>query len=85
LQIFGVRPLSAHYFSLYPKDLQDLRGKVKPGLVPPFYADLPVTFEEICESERRYILAYLERPVRTQVVYFWKAFYNIVFKGARSK
>jgi len=85
LQIFGVRPLSAHFFSLYPKDLQDLRGKVKPGLVPPFYADLPVTFEEICESERRYILAYLERPVRTQVVYFWKAMRNIVFRGARSE
>jgi len=53
--------------------------------VPPFYADLPVTFEEICESERRYILAYLERPVRTQVVYFWKAMRNIVFRGARSE
>ncbi len=84
LQIFGVRPLSAHYFSLYPEDLQELRGRVKPGLVPPFYADMPVTFEEICESERRYILAYLERPVWTQVRYFWKAFYNIVFRGARS-
>lgn len=43
--------------------------KVKPGLVPPFYADLPGTFEEICDSERRYIRAFLERPVRTQIVY----------------
>ena len=84
VQIFGVRPLSPHYFSLYPKGLQELRGKVKPGLVPPFYADMPVTFDEICESERRYIEAYLKRPIRTQVRYFWKAFCNIVFKGARS-
>jgi hypothetical protein len=85
LQLFGVRPLSAQYFSMYPTDLQALRLKVKPGLVPPFYADMPETFEEICESERRYIQAYLERPVRTQAGYFWRAFVNIVFKGARSK
>jgi lipopolysaccharide/colanic/teichoic acid biosynthesis glycosyltransferase len=85
LQLFGVRPLSAQYFDMYPKDLQELRMQVKPGLVPPFYADMPETFEEICESERRYIQAYLERPVRTQVGYFWRAFVNIVFKGARSK
>ncbi len=84
LKLFGVRPLSAHYLSLYPKDLKDLRKEVKPGLVPPFYADMPKTFDEICESERRYIEAYLKRPVRTQVVYFWKAMRNIVFKGARS-
>lgn len=84
LQLFGVRPLSIHYLSLYPQDLKELRTKVKPGLVPPFYADMPKTFEEICSSERRYIQAYLERPVRTQWVYSWKAFYNIVFRGARS-
>jgi len=85
LQLFGVRPLSAHYFDLYPKDLHELRMRVKPGLVPPFYADMPETFEEICDSERRYLTAYLERPVRTQAIYFWRAFVNIVFKGARSK
>lgn len=84
LQLFGVRPLSPQYFSLYPQDLKELRKEVKPGLVPPFYADMPVTFDEICASERRYIEAYLKRPVRTQVVYFWKAVWNIVFKGARS-
>ncbi len=84
LQLFGVRPLSTQYLSLYDKDLQEMREKLKPGLIPPFYADLPVTFEEICESERRYIRAYLRNPVRTQWGYFWKAFGNIVFRGARS-
>lgn len=84
LQLLGVRPLSLHYLSLYDMDLQELRKKVTPGLIPPFYADLPGTFEEICESERRYIEAFLAHPVKTQWVYFWKAFYNIVIKGARS-
>lgn len=84
LKLFGVRPLSPHYLSLYPKDLQNLRKGVRPGLVPPFYADMPKTFDEICESERRYIEAYLERPVRTQSRYFWRSFYNIVFMWAMS-
>ncbi|MCG8548831.1 MAG: sugar transferase [Desulfobacterales bacterium] len=84
LSIVGVRPLSFHYLGLYDAELQELRKKVKPGLVPPFYADLPVTFEEICESERRYIRSFLNHPVRAQVVYFYKAFVNIVVKGARS-
>ena len=84
LNIVGVRPLSFHYLSLYDSELQELRKKVVPGLVPPFYADLPETFEEICESERRYILAFLKHPIRTQVVYFYKAFVNIVIRGARS-
>ena len=84
LKLFGVRPLSSHYLSLYNNDLREMRKRVKPGLVPPFYVDMPKTFEEICDSERRYIEQYLERPVRTQVVYFWKALRNIVFKGARS-
>ena len=81
---FLFRPLSPHYVSLYPRDLQEMRSQVKPGLVPPFYADMPKTFDEICDSERRYIEAYLERPLRTQWMYFWRGFYNTVFKGARS-
>lgn len=85
LRLVGVRPLSFHYFKLYPKDLQELRKRVVPGLIPPFYADLPKTFDEICESERRYIDSYLKNPIKMQWVYFWKATYNIVFNGARSQ
>ncbi len=84
LSLVGVRPLSFHYLSLYDKDLQELRKRVKPGLVPPFYVDLPNTFEEICASEKKYIESFLKHPVRTQCIYFWKAFVNIVIKGVRS-
>jgi len=84
LQLVGVRPLSPHYMSLYSDGLKELRKKVKPGLVPPFYADLPETFGEICESERRYIQAFLREPLKTQWSYFLKAFYNIVVRGVRS-
>jgi Ca2+/Na+ antiporter len=84
LQFVGVRPLSQHYLSLYTRELQELRKKVKPGLVPPFYADMPKTLDEIMASEKRYIKAYLEKPFSTQWRYFWKCFWNIVVKKARS-
>ncbi len=85
LKLFGVRPLSKQYLSLYTRELQELRKQVVPGLIPPFYADLPETLEEIMESELRYIRAYLKEPVKTQVKYTWKSSKNILFNGARSK
>ena len=84
LKLFGVRPLSQQYFDLYDADLKEKRLKYRPGLVPPFYVDLPKTFEEIMDSEKRYLEAYDKHPFRTDWKYFWKAFYNIVFKHARS-
>jgi lipopolysaccharide/colanic/teichoic acid biosynthesis glycosyltransferase len=84
LKIVGVRPLSNHYRSLYPEDFQQRRKNYRPGLVPPFYADLPKNLEEIIDSERRYLDAYDKHPFLTDWKYFWKAFNNIVFKRARS-
>jgi len=80
----GVRALSQAKYDLYPADLQDLRVQFKPGLIPPFYADLPKSFDELIESERRYLLSKKEKPFSTDWKYFWKAFFNIVFRGARS-
>jgi len=84
MKLVGVRPLSRHYFSLYNKELQEKRCRHTPGLVPPYYADMPETFEEIMESEKRYLDAYEKHPLRTDWKYFWKAFVNIVFRNARS-
>jgi len=85
LKLVGVRPLSNHYFSLYTKDLQELRIKTKPGLIPPFYADMPATLEEIQESEKRYLNAYMENTFLTDWRYFWRALWNIVAKRKRSR
>lgn len=85
LQLVGVRPLSPQYLELYSPELRELRRRVKPGVVPPFYADMPKTFAEICDSERRYIEAFLKKPFRTSWRYFWRAVWNIAFKGARSR
>lgn len=85
LKIFGVRPLSRHYMSLYPQDFQEYRKQFKPGLIPPFYADMPKTLEEIVASEARYLQACERSPFWTDVRYLFKAAYNILIKRARSK
>lgn len=84
MKLVGVRPLSKHYFSLYSKELQEKRIKSKPGLIPPFYVDMPKTIEEIQASEMKYLSAYEKHPFRTDWKYFWKAVWNILFKNARS-
>ena len=85
IKMIGVRPLSKHYLSLYPEDFQEMRNDVKPGLIPPYYADMPRHMDEIVESERRYIEAYKKSPLRTDMRYFIKALKNIVLEKARSK
>lgn len=84
MKLVGVRPLSQHFFSLYPSDMQSLRTRTRPGLVPPFYADLPKTLDEVIESERVYLEKYLINPLKTDWIYFWRAVYNILFRRARS-
>lgn len=85
MKIVGVRPLSKQYFNLYNTELKERRIQFKPGLIPPYYADLPKTLEEIMESEMRYLEAYSNSPISTDFRYFFKIVNNILFKGARSK
>ena len=85
MKLVGVRPLSNQYFELYTKELQEERIKYKPGMIPPFYADMPETLEEIMESEKKYLDLYKLNPLRTDFIYFWKALYNIVIRRSRSK
>ena len=85
MKLVGVRPLSQQYFNLYSPELQQLRIKTKPGLLPPFYVDMPKSLKQIQESEKRYLEAYLEHPFKTDWKYFWAIVRNIVFKKKRSK
>ena len=84
MKFFGVRPLSKHYFELYSKEVQDRRIMYKPGLVPPFYADMPEDLEEIQASELKYLNSYDKHPFFTDFRYFWKSMWNILFRKARS-
>lgn len=82
--IFGARALSHHYFHLYPQNLRELRIQFKNGLVPPYYADMPKNFDEIVKSEERYFEQKLKKPFITDIIYFFRAFDNIILKKARS-
>jgi lipopolysaccharide/colanic/teichoic acid biosynthesis glycosyltransferase len=85
MKLVGVRPISQHYYSLYSKELQEQRTRHKPGLLPPFYADMPKTLDEIQESEIRYLTMCEQRgTLVTDFVYFWRIVGTIVFKRARS-
>lgn len=84
MKIVGVRPLSTQYFNLYSEELKERRLKYKPGLIPPFYVDMPVTLDEIMASEMKYLEAYEKNPIWTDTRYFFLAIYNIAIKKARS-
>ena len=85
MKMVGVRPISQHYYSLYCKELQEKRVKHKPGLLPPFYADMPKTLDEIQASEMRYLTMCEKRgTLVTDFIYFWRIVCTIIFKRAHS-
>ena len=84
LKLVGVRPISKQYMSLYSNEHQKRRIVFKPGLIPPYYADMPKTIEEIELSEQRYFNSYEKNPIITDVKYLFKSLINIIFKEKRS-
>ena len=85
MKLVGVRPLSRQYFNLYDKKLQVKRTKFKPGLLPPFYADMPGTLEEIQNSEMKYLVACETQGVFiTDLKYLIVILKNIFINKARS-
>ena len=84
MKIVGVRPLSQHYFNLYDNDIRNRRIKYKPGLIPPYYADMPAGLEEIQRSEIKYLDSWDKSHLGTDLRYFFKSIYNIIFRNARS-
>ena len=74
----------SHYLSLYSAEFQERRKKYKPGLIPPFYADMPKTIEEIEASEKKYFNLFDKSPKLTDIKYFFKIIANILFNKKRS-
>ena len=85
MKLVGVRPISKQYLSLYDEELKSLRKLVRPGIIPPFYADMPETLDEIQQSEKKYIKEYLNKPLTTDLRYLYMAIKNIVTKRVFSK
>ena len=87
MKLVGVRPLSRHYFSLYTEELQQMRTRFKPGLIPPYYAwnPTPKTLEDVQENEMEYLRKCELHPYWTDFAYFFRAMHNIVWRRARSQ
>ncbi|WP_052273351.1 sugar transferase [Flavihumibacter solisilvae] len=84
MKLVGPRPLTRHKFNLYSPELQIERIKYKPGLLPPFYADLPDTLQGLMDSEKKYLDAYRKKGVLADIHYMGRIVGNILFRRARS-
>ena len=86
MKLVGIRPLSRQYFSLYSPQLQEQRVRHRPGLLPPFYVDMPKTLEEIQASEKKYLDQCEQKGTfMTDIRYLFVILFNIMFKKVRSK
>lgn len=85
LKLVGARPVSQTYFNAIPEDLQKLRLTQKPGCVPPYVAlDRKGAVDSVLQAEREYLQEKINNPYTTDMKYFLKAMYNIIFKQKRS-
>lgn len=84
VKIVGVRPLSDSMLKKYPKEFISIRNNFKPGLIPPCYVERPNSFDELINSEKKYIEKYNRNGRKTDFIYFYKFISNIIFKGVRS-
>ncbi|MBA3680753.1 MAG: sugar transferase [Bacteroidetes bacterium] len=85
LKLVGVRPISERYFQDIPKDLQEMRLKQKPGCIPPYVSlDRKGNVEAVLQAEREYLVEKIKNPFTTDVKYFFKGLFNIIFRRKRS-
>jgi hypothetical protein len=84
LTFIGLRHLSSGFLQLYPEDWRNERMKLRPGFVPPYYADCPKTFEGIIESEKKYYRLKKKYPITTDVYYFVRVVISFLTMKART-
>ena len=83
IKIVGIRAMSQQYFSLYPVRYQKKYFKVKPGFVSPIFDDKDTKFVDIVNTEEKYLDYYLQRPLLTDIQYFFLTIFGIL-RGQRS-
>lgn len=84
VSLVGLRPLSREFLARYPDDWRTQRMKIRPGIIPPYYADCPQSFEEIIESEKRYYALKMRYPITTDIFYLIRVLLNFIFGRART-
>ena len=85
LKLVGIRPVSERYFKDIPKEMQRLRLTQKPGCVPPYVSlNRNGNVMSVLQAEKEYLEEKIRNPYSTDIKYFFKAVFNIVFKHKRS-
>jgi lipopolysaccharide/colanic/teichoic acid biosynthesis glycosyltransferase len=85
LKLVGIRPVGERYLQDIPADLRELRLSQKPGCIPPYVAlDTGADVNSVQNAERRYLAEKLRRPYTTDLRYFFRALFVIVFLKKRS-
>lgn len=85
VKLVGMRATSPHYLSLYPRDVIEQYLEIKPGLIPPIFDEKTTGFDQIVQIEKTYLVNYSQRPVRTDILYFWYTFRDIFIRKVRSR
>ncbi len=84
VSLVGLRPLSREFLLHYPDDWRKERLTIRPGIIPPYYADCPQSFEGIIESEKKYMRLKKRYPVTTDIFYLFRVLLNFIAGRART-
>lgn len=85
MKLVGVRPVSEVYFEDLPEELKKQRSRFKPGCIPPYVAfNEKNNLQSVLDCERKYLEMKTKNPYFTDTKLFFKAIFNIIFKGKRS-
>lgn len=86
LKLVGVRPRSEKEWEFYPESLKKHALKYRYGLFGANYANANrKCFEDAIRSEEEYLRQKDISPTLTDVRYFFKILWNILFRGVRSR
>jgi lipopolysaccharide/colanic/teichoic acid biosynthesis glycosyltransferase len=78
MKLVGLRPLSLVRYKEFPNDLQLQRIKYRPGCIPPYIALCMPDDKLNIEAERIYIRDFSNHPLTTDLLYFFKAVFNLL-------
>jgi len=84
LGLVGVRPISKAGLQRFNREYLEIRGKFKPGCIPPYVALKMQNISDYEKSEQIYLASKQRHPYITDIRYFLLAVYNILTNKIRS-
>lgn len=84
IKLVGVRPMEEDFWKRYPIDIKETALKYKPGWNGVNYISTKKEGIEHFEILRTYLKEYEQNPIRTDIKYFFKIWYNIIGRLEKS-